>query len=192
MFDDPSKAPNPPVEVDQATARQIVDAMQTMTQVAAGLSESRQSSYQAPPPPPTIKYFPQRVSAGGGAAVLYETNGIDMDLDRLASELLKIPRRRIRLFRIRGDSMFPTLAERDIVVVDAGEPSAGSEPLEGEIYIVAIQGEIYAKRARWPEMGVLHWCSDNDLPEYAPIPVTGEDLNRVKVLGKVVWLWRPV
>lgn len=152
-------------------------------------SQARLADY---PASPTIKFVPLQVSAGGGAAVLYESQGIDLDMDGLAATILRSRRKNISLFEIRGDSMLPTLAHGDFVVVDRSQPRPGDDPEDERIYLISIDNDLYAKRSRWTENGEQQWCSDNNLPEYAPIPVRGEELNRVKVIGRVIWAWKPV
>lgn len=188
---DPSKLPARPVTVEPSMVQKLTDAVEQITKVASKSVGNQRQTFE-PPPPPTIKYLPLRASAGGGSAVLYESQGVDLDMDQLAAELLGVRRKYIRLLRIKGDSMLPTLVNGDIVVVDRSRPKVGDDPDEDKIYVVSINGEMFAKRARWTDDGSLLWCSDNDLPEYAPIKVCGVDFNAEKVIGEVVWVWRPL
>ncbi|MCI9864916.1 LexA family transcriptional regulator [Rhizobium skierniewicense] len=166
-------------------------AVQEMKSVASSAAELVRETFE-PPVVPTIKFVPLKVSAGGGAAVLYESQGIDLDMDGLADTILRSRRKNISLFEIKGDSMLPTLAHGDFVVVDKSQPRPGDEPEDDKIYLISIENDLYAKRSRWMGNGEQQWCSDNNLPEYAPIPVRGEDFNRVKVIGRVIWAWKPV
>lgn len=183
MFDDPSKIPQKPIAVAPAMVQNLSDKIDRMSKVIGSLRP-------ATGPNETIKYLPLRASAGGGAVVLDESDGIDMGIDMLAENLLGVRRRNILLLEIKGDSMEPTLQERDIVVVDTSDPKTINEPDENRVYIVSIEGELFAKRARWQPDFSLHWCSDNE--RYAPISVIGDDFNRIKTIGRVVWLWRTV
>ncbi|WP_421357855.1 XRE family transcriptional regulator [Agrobacterium rosae] len=166
-------------------------AVQEMKSVASSAAELVRETFE-PPMVPTIKFVPLKVSAGGGAAVLYESQGIDLDMDGLADTILRSRRKNISLFEIKGDSMLPTLAHGDFVVVDKSQPRPGDEPEDDKIYLISIENDLYAKRSHWMDNGEQEWRSDNDLPEYAPIPVRGEDFNRVKVIGRVIWAWKPV
>lgn len=170
--------------------RKPVDRDQSADEAASFASEARRSLDH--PASPTIKFVPLKVSAGGGAAVLYESQGIDLDMDGLADTILRSRRKNISLFEIKGDSMLPTLAHGDFVVVDKSQPRPGDEPEDDKIYLISIENDLYAKRSSWLENGEQQWRSDNDLPEYAPIPVRGEDFNRVKIIGRVIWAWKPV
>lgn len=183
MFDDPSKRPMKPISVEPAVVQKLSDKIDRMSQVIGSLRPANS-------PSETIKYLPLQASAGGGAVVLDESDGIDMDIEMLAENLLDIRRRNILLLEIKGDSMEPTLCDKDIVVVDVSDPKPHDDPDENRTYVVSIEGELYAKRARWQTGGTLHWCSDNE--RYSPIAVTGEDFNRIKTIGRVAWLWRPV
>lgn len=175
----------------EESERLLQRAVQEMKSVASSAAELVRETFE-PPSAPTIKFVPLKVSAGGGAAVLYESQGIDLDMDGLVATILRSKRKNISLFEIKGDSMLPTLAHGDFVVVDKSQPRAGDDPEDDKIYLISIDNDLYAKRSRWMDNGEQQWCSDNDLPQYAPISVSGDELNRVKVIGRVIWAWKPV
>ena len=150
------------------------------------------TSYQPPRseprPPATIKYYNVRLSAGGGATALHESPGYDFSLEEMASELLGIPVNYVRIFPVRGDSMLPTLADGDMVVLD----SRRKEPEEDKMYAFAALGDTYIKRAQWIDDRHLKWVSDNVDPRYAPMILDGDELRNMEVLGRVVWIWKAV
>jgi len=86
------------------------------------------------------------------------------------------------------DSMLSTFMSGDMVVADTSFPRRDDLPDDGEMYVISKDGELLVKRALWIDVGVLEWKSDN--PEFAAIRVEGDEINRVKIIGKVVWLWR--
>ena len=188
-----TKAPVPPVQVDVKTVQEMHSTMERLAEELLP-SEPRQYGRLKPPPPPaTVRYLPFRASAGGGAAILYESDGVEMDLEALANHVLGVEPKFVRLLEIKGDSMLPTLHDRDLVVFDISDPKANEDPQDGKIYVISHHGELLAKRAKWQDDGdTLLWCSDNDDERFSPIEVSGDDFNRVWPLGRVVWMWRAV
>lgn len=118
-------------------------------------------------------------SAGPGGLV-------DADL---ACGVLRIDAALLRQLRVRavdasvivvaGDSMLPTLADGDTILVDRGDRRGVS----GAIHVVRHDGVLLVKRlAKVP--GGVELVSDN--PAYAPITIGG----RADIVGRVVWLAR--
>lgn len=169
----------------------ITRAVEEMKSVAANASEMVREAFE-PPPAPTIKFLPLKASAGGGAAVLQESRGIDLDMDALAAKVFRVRRKHIRLMEIKGESMLPTLAHGDFVVIDTSQPMADDEPADDKVYVVSINGDLYVKRALWIDAETLEWRSDNDELQYAPIVLRRHELNGVQVIGRVIWSWKPV
>lgn len=159
-----------------------------LTKMAAEKVEQKPAPVIPPRAPATVTYLPFRASAGGGSAVLEDSPGFQLDFDDLSQKILGMRRKNMRLIEIYGDSMLPTFQSGDIVVADMSYPRGESLPDNGEVYVIAKDGELLVKRALWAEGGVLQWTSDN--PDYAPIKLRGPDLNQVKIVGRVVWLWR--
>lgn len=169
----------------------ILRAVEEMKSVAANASEMVRERFD-PPPAPTINFLPLKASAGGGAAVLHESKGIDLDMDALAAKVLGVRRKNIRLLEIKGDSMLPTLAHGDFAVIDTSQPRTGEDPTNDKVFVVSLHGDLYAKRAFWVDHETLHWCSDNGDGHYAPIVLHREELNQVKIIGRVIWSWKPI
>lgn len=179
----------PADEVDNATVLKKLDfVVEQLTKMAAEKVEQKPAPVIPPRAPATVTYLPFRASAGGGSVVLEDSPGFQLDFDELSQKILGMRRKNMRLIEIDGDSMLPTFQSGDIVVADMSYPRGESMPDNGEIYVIAKEGELLVKRALWADGGVLQWTSDN--PDYAPINVSGPDLNHVKIVGRVVWLWR--
>lgn len=152
-------------------------------------SQPKPASYAPPPrPPATVTYLPFRASAGGGSVVLDDSPGLELDIDALSQQILRMRRKNIRLIEIIGDSMLPTFMSGDVVVADTSFPRRDALPDDGELYVISKDGELLVKRALWVDTGVIEWRSDN--PEFAAIRVQGDEINQVKIVGKVMWLWR--
>lgn len=169
----------------------ITRAVEEMKSVAANASEMVREAFE-PPPAPTIKFLPLKASAGGGAVVLQESRGIDLDMDALAAKVFRVRRKHIRLMEIKGESMLPTLAHGDFVIIDTSQPMADDEPANDKVYVISINGDLYVKRALWVDAETLEWRSDNGELQYAPIVLRRHELNDVQVIGRVIWSWKPV
>lgn len=163
--------------------------IQQLAKLTAEKAEPKAAPQPAPQrPPATVTYLPFRASAGGGSVVLEDSPGFQLDIDELSQRILGMRRKNMRLIEIIGDSMLPTFMSGDVVVADVSFPRRDALPDDGEIYVLSKDGEMLVKRALWVDDGVIEWRSDN--PDFSSIRVQGEEINRVKIVGKVVWLWR--
>lgn len=87
------------------------------------------------------------------------------------------------LMDITGNSMEPELRDGDTVLVDEKDKKI----LAGAIYAVGVDDTIMVKRIeKHPNKLVL--LSDNS--SYAPIYLTGEEIDNVRIIGKVIWICR--
>jgi phage repressor protein C with HTH and peptisase S24 domain len=82
-----------------------------------------------------------------------------------------------------GNSMEPELREGDTVLIDQSQTGI----IAGAIYALGIEDTIMVKRMeKHPNKLVL--CSDNR--DYAPIYLNREEMDTVRVIGKVIWSCR--
>ncbi len=87
------------------------------------------------------------------------------------------------LMDVFGNSMTPEIKDGDTVLVN----QAQKDILAGAIYAVGIEDTIMVKRIeKHPRKMVL--LSDNT--EYAPIYLDREEINGVRIIGKVIWICR--
>jgi phage repressor protein C with HTH and peptisase S24 domain len=87
------------------------------------------------------------------------------------------------LMDIFGNSMSPEIKDGDTVLID----QSMKEILAGAIYAVGIEDTIMVKRIeRRPAKLVL--ISDNK--EYEPIYLKDEEINSIRIIGKVLWICR--
>lgn len=124
-------------------------------------------------------------SAGGGALVEREraTSHIAFDpswLRRLGAGDAS----RLSIIRVEGDSMAPTLADGDEILVDGAD---GAERLRDGIYVLRRDDALMVKRlAPDPAGGRVAILSDN--PAYPSWPEA--ELASVVIVGRVVWCGR--
>jgi len=92
----------------------------------------------------------------------------------------------LSIIRVAGDSMAPTLADGDDILVDRGD---GAARLRDGIYVLRIDGALMVKRvAPSPAARTVSIRSDN--PAYPGWPDC--DPGAVDVVGRVVWTGRRI
>ena len=95
------------------------------------------------------------------------------------------------LMDVVGDSMYPTLQDGDMALVDQGQ----TEVYAGKIYAVGIEDTIVVKRLeKQPNKLVLR--SDNSVYEPLSLPLRGGDdaydngVSDYHIIGRVIWVAR--
>lgn len=123
-----------------------------------------------------------RLSAGGGSfEVGSEVEGYyAFRKDWLTT---KGNRNNMVLMDIFGNSMEPEMKDGDTILIDESQ----KDILAGAIYAVGIDDTIMVKRVeKHPNKLVL--LSDNK--DYSPIYLQGNEINSVRIIGKVIWISR--
>lgn len=88
----------------------------------------------------------------------------------------------LRFIHGYGDSMDPTFADGDILLVDAGV----QDPKIDGVYVLEVNDRIYIKRVRQRIDGSFEISSDN--PHVKTVDVL-DGRSQVAVRGRVVWCW---
>ena len=148
-----------------------------------------------PPPAPRTAIATMRVvpmldvgaSAGPGADAGGEQAAAGMAFDaRILRMLAGGDPAMLSMIRVAGDSMLPTLADGDSIMVDRG---AAMRPIRDGIHVVRIDDALMVKRVRMLDDGAsLSIRSDNPA---APDPGTWP-AAAVTIVGRVVWSGGPV
>lgn len=87
------------------------------------------------------------------------------------------------LMDVFGNSMEPEIKEGDTVLVDQQQQAV----IAGGIYAVGVEDTVMVKRIeKRPSALVL--LSDNT--DYSPVVLQGDELDTVRIIGKVVWCCR--
>ncbi len=89
------------------------------------------------------------------------------------------------LIDIYGTSMEPELKQGDTVMIDTSQ----QDILAGSIYAVGIEDTIMVKRIE-KHPGKLVLMSDNK--DYEPVYLSQNEMNSVRIIGKIVWISRDV
>lgn len=82
-----------------------------------------------------------------------------------------------------GNSMEPGIADGDMVLVD----QSAVTPVPRSVMAVGYEDAIFIKRLERHGSG-MDLVSDN--PDYPPISIRGDEMDQLRVIGKVVWLCR--
>ena len=127
----------------------------------------------------TIRRIDVEVSAGPGALPGDDPAVAPMLLDPLLVEALRLDPACAAMLRARGDSMAPTIADGDQIVIDERDTRVSATP---EIFVLRWEGALLVKRVS-RIAGGLRVVSDN--PNYPPFETRTAD-----IIGRVVWLAR--
>lgn len=130
-----------------------------------------------------VPIYDVTASAGHGAALAEH----DLVEDHLSfpphylREITSTPARHLAIIRTKGDSMVPTIAEDDLVMVDTTKRDLSFDG----VFVIRDDGaSLLVKRiGRGTRRGHVMVISDN--PRYAP---TERPLAEIEVLGKVLWM----
>lgn len=85
-----------------------------------------------------------------------------------------------------GDSMSPTIADGDLLLVDTREQDVA----EDGIYVIQLHRHVVAKRLQLDWKGGFWVRSDN--PQYSDQHITGEEAGELRIVGRAVWIVRRV
>ena len=124
-------------------------------------------------------------SAGPGAVAGDETNARSVGMDRVWLRKISSSPNALSMIRVTGNSMEPTLADGDDIMVDGSD--AGSRLRDG-IYVIRIDDALMVKRLELGKNKALAVRSNN--PDVADLK--NVDLARVAIVGRVVWTGRKI
>jgi len=86
----------------------------------------------------------------------------------------------LSILEARGDSMYPTIADRALVMVDEQQQRA----MDG-VFAFVLDGDARLKRFQRTMTGVT-LISDN--PAYPPEDIDTPQLNKLQIIGQVLWV----
>lgn len=133
--------------------------------------------------PDTI-YIPL-MSAVAMAGNGWHNHGVEV-IERLpfSRELLRrlgVRREFAHFIQHTGDSMYPTLQDGGVSLVDTSRQRAR----DGKIFALMIGDDLVIKRLQVTPRG-LTLISDNG-DRYPPVELSGDELERVRIMGQVFW-----
>ena len=122
-------------------------------------------------------------SAGPGAHNDAEALAGKIGFDEKWLRKMGVDPKQLSLIRVEGDSMLPTLADGDDIMVDR---AAANAPLRDGIHVIRMDDTLMVKRLARGPAGRLSVVSDNAAyPDWADV-----DGASVTVIGRVVWTGR--
>lgn len=127
------------------------------------------------------------VQAAAGAGQLVETEQV-VDWIHFRRDWLRrtlgVEPAHLSVIEAVGDSMTPTIDDGDLLLVDTGMP-----PLRGEgIYVLAVDDALIVKRVAIKPAGGLVISSDNSRYHATSLEISREELDRIRLVGRVVWV----
>lgn len=165
--------------VTRGTPRMLAERDRRRLADYLGLAERDLGAPDDPRAPVRIPRLDVAASAGPGALVDVDTVLGEAVMDAAMAARLGLRPDRVRVIRVSGTSMEPTLMDGDELYVDAGDRSP---PASGAVFVVRIDAAVMVKRVT-DTGGALRVASDN--PDADPIPP-----GQVEVIGRVVWQTR--
>lgn len=149
-------------------------------------TKARQISQNGVIAPPrgyvSLDFYEVAVSAGHGALVVSEEKSSDIVFSEafIHNEIGANPNN-IFLMPVKGDSMYPTLKNGCLVMVNQVDQFTGDG-----IYVFRFDGQLMVKRLQFSKHG-LNVTSDN--PSYKPWELSKEEImsSDFEVIGEVVW-----
>lgn len=135
-----------------------------------------------------IPHLELKASAGQGIAAV----GVDHDQPRQIAfrstwlRSLGIAPQNAEFLAAEGDSMYPTIQNGDLMLVDRGF----GQVVNGKIYVLVVNGLVVVKRVSLLAFGGLMLISDND--RYAAETVPRDEVNNLNFQARVAWFGRPI
>ena len=123
--------------------------------------------------------------AGGGGAYAWEFEEVD-NSHAFRREWLDergLRPHRCKLWSVTGDSMAPWACDGDVVMINLDQQQIKN----GKVYAIAAGDELRIKRLFKRSDGSIEVRSDNPSPMYPTETYHGEDINRIQIIGEVVW-----
>lgn len=135
-----------------------------------------------------VPFLEVRASAGAGRASLpAETVAAEQFLfSRAWLRSLGVVADRAELLQAQGDSMYPTIHDGDLMLIDRGY----GEVVHGKIYALVVNGLVIVKRVHYLAGGGMILLSDND--RYPSETIRRDEVGQLSFQGRVAWYGRAI
>lgn len=124
-----------------------------------------------------------RAAAGDGALVHSEqiVDHLAFKHDWIVRQLRRNPVYLI-LIEAMGNSMVPTIGDRDLLLVDTSD----AQLRDNAIYALSLNGDVVVKRLERRMNGAVRVISDNR-DNYDPYELGPDEADELRIIGQVVW-----
>ena len=147
-----------------------------------GVSESVLGGTEAMEPElASVPRLDVAAAAGAGALTEDERTLRLTRMDRALLRALGVRPQSASFIRVVGDSMLPTLAPGDEILVDTADRALGKRPA---LFVLRHEGALLVKRV---SVNGARATIRSDNPDY---PAIETDLDAIEAVGRVVWLGR--
>ncbi|GJD93404.1 LexA family transcriptional regulator [Methylobacterium iners] len=135
-----------------------------------------------------IPHLEVRASAGSGLAPMMEEGDEGRQIAFRSSWLraLGIAPQNAEFLTAEGDSMWPTIHDGDLMLVDRGY----GEVVNGKIYVLVVNGLVVVKRVSLLAFGGLMLIADNE--RYPSETVPRSEVENLNFQARVAWFGRPI
>jgi len=132
-----------------------------------------------------IPRYEVAASAGGGAVIHSEqiVDYLTFKADWIRNGL-GLSEKDLALINVKGDSMEPTLSNEDLILVDMRTRQVQDD----SVYVLQFGGVLLVKRIQRKLDGSVIVKGDNTI--YEPQVISGDMLDTLNVVGRVVWCGR--
>lgn len=127
--------------------------------------------------------FDARASAGNGIIAVDQMPAGEVAFARNFLRNLGANPDYCYILEARGDSMWPTIPDGALLIVDASK----TEVDDGRIYHFNVMDKVLVKRARWSMDGKLYLTSDNPAAGFPPEVFTADRVHELNVGGRVMF-----
>lgn len=165
--------------VQRGSPRRLAEADRRLIAAYLGVDEALLGGADRPPPLVRVPRIDAAASAGPGALVDEDRAAGGEAIDPALLRRLGVRAENLSIVTARGESMLPTIADGDELLVDRADCALGRA---GGLFVARIDGALVVKRLAKGPQGVVV-SSDN--PAYPPLSVAA-----LEVIGRVVRLTR--
>ena len=132
----------------------------------------------------TLQHVHLNPSCGRGTSVYYDADITPVKLGtQMIKNILNVSRpENLKIFKACGDSMFPTIEDGDILLVDIGRNDFNN----GGVFLLTINNDWFIKRLRLKITGELEIISENTKKYGEPEILRPDDDVEVVIKGRVI------
>lgn len=150
--------------------------------------EEPKSKYPSTPMFTAVPRYDVELSAGHGSTIGDENSDDFLYFRKSWIERKELDENNLCVVSVKGDSMSPTINEKEVVLIDTSEYYTHRENVDdGFIYAISIDDEAMVKRLFKKPGGGIIVRSDSPAPQYKDLILEGADLEYLRIIGRAIW-----